>query len=113
MVAQAAGRVCIEYKMALQAAGRDCIEYKMVAQAARRVCIGYKVVPQPAGRVCIGYKVVAQAAGREPTLFGYTGHSILSNLIRTLFSKQNNLSSIMSITHAPQPYLPYSPSVFG
>jgi hypothetical protein len=37
----------------------------------------------------------------------HTGHSILHNLIRTLFSKQNNLSSQRAITTAPQPYLPY------
>jgi hypothetical protein len=90
--------------MAPQPAGRVCIEYKMALQPAGSVCIGYKMALQAAGSVCIEYKMALQSAGIPPTLYGYTGHSYLHNLISTLFSKQNNLSSIMSINHAPQPY---------
>jgi hypothetical protein len=115
MSPQPARRPCIEYKMPPQPEGSVCIGYKVVAQPARSACIGYKIVLQPAGRLCIeykmapqsarsaciGYKVVAQPAGIPPTLYGYTAHSILANLISTLFSKQNNLSSQRAIPPLP------------
>jgi hypothetical protein len=105
VVLPAAGRVCIEYKVVLQSAGRVCIEYKVALQAAGRLCIEYKMSLQSAGRVCIEYKMVAQGAGMEQTLFFHAGHSNLSNLISTLFSRQNNLSSQRAIPPFPQTLL--------